>query len=241
MSEQTYYEKLITANDRGKKAAGENAVNYIEDGMTLGLGSGSTVYWALKKLSEQVKQGLNVKGIPSSKRTESWAKNLGIPLTTFHEIQELDLAIDGADEIDANLHLLKGGGGSLVREKIVNTASKRVIIIADQSKRVAQLGNRPLPVEVLPFGWEVTAKRISHLGAHITLRDKENQPFISDNGNYILDCQFPLITDPAELHNTLIQLVGVVETGLFVELADRVILGQDDELHYLEKPKGGQR
>ncbi|MFQ3544432.1 ribose-5-phosphate isomerase RpiA [Halobacillus rhizosphaerae] len=224
MSEQSNYEKLSTASDRGKKAAGEKAVDYVKDGMTLGLGSGSTVYWALKKLGERVKQGLNVKGVPSSTRTENWAKEFGIPLTTFHDVQELDLAIDGADEIDENLNLLKGGGGSLVREKIVNAAADSVIIIADKSKQVTQLGKRALPIEVVPFGWEVTAQRIAQCGAEITLREKQEQPFISDNGNYILDCQFELISDPASLHATLSQLPGVVETGLFIGLADRVIL-----------------
>ncbi|WP_281975381.1 ribose 5-phosphate isomerase A [Halobacillus litoralis] len=236
MSEQNDYEQLTTASDRGKKAAGEKVVEYIEDGMTLGLGSGSTVYWALKKLSEKVKQGLNIRGIPSSKRTERWAEELGIPLTHYHDVQELDLAIDGADEIDANLHLIKGGGGSLVREKIVNASARQVIIIADSTKRVTQLGKTPLPIEVLPFGWEVTAKRISDLGGKIQLRKKNNQPFISDNGNYILDCQFEGIPEPAVLHKQLIQLVGVVETGLFIDLTDRVILGMDNQVQYLEKP-----
>ncbi|MGP4062853.1 ribose 5-phosphate isomerase A [Halobacillus sp. H74] len=236
MSEQNDYEQLTTASDRGKKAAGEKVVEYIEDGMTLGLGSGSTVYWALKKLSEKVKQGLNIRGIPSSKRTEQWAEELGIPLTHYHDVQELDLAIDGADEIDANLHLIKGGGGSLVREKIVNASARQVIIIADSTKRVTQLGKTPLPIEVLPFGWEVTAKRISNLGGKIRLRKKNSQPFISDNGNYILDCQFEGIPEPAVLHEKLIQLVGVVETGLFIDLTDRVILGMDNQVQYLEKP-----
>lgn len=218
-----------------KIAAGEKAVEYVKDGMVLGLGSGSTFYWTLKKLGELVGQGLNIKGIPSSKRTEGWAKEFGVPLTDFSEVQKLDLAIDGADEIDPQFHLTKGGGGSLVREKIVDAIAEKVIIIADESKLVPQLGKFALPVEVLQFGWEVTANRIAELGAKPVLREREGSVFVSNNGNYILDCQFQSITNPVALHTKLKQLVGVVETGLFINMVDTVIVAGEDGIKVLYK------
>jgi ribose 5-phosphate isomerase A len=218
-----------------KIAAGEKAVEYVKDGMVLGLGSGSTFYWTLKKLGELVGQGLNIKGIPSSKRTEGWAKEFGVPLTDFSEVQKLDLAIDGADEIDPQFNLTKGGGGSLVREKIVDAIAEKVIIIADESKLVSQLGKFALPVEVLQFGWEVTANRIAELGAKPVLREREGSVFVSNNGNYILDCQFQSIANPIELHTKLKQLVGVVETGLFINMVDTVIVAGEDGIKVLEK------
>lgn len=218
-----------------KIAAGEKAVEYIKDGMVLGLGSGSTFYWTLKKLGELVGQGLNIKGIPSSKRTEGWAKEFGVPLTDFSEVQKLDLAIDGADEIDPHFNLTKGGGGSLVREKIVDAIAEKVIIIADESKLVTQLGKFALPVEVLQFGWEVTANRIAELGAKPVLREREGSVFVSNNGNYILDCAFDSIENPAELHAKLKLLVGVVETGLFINMVDTVIVAGEDGIKVLDK------
>lgn len=224
---------MLENKDQLKKHAGEKAIHYIKDGMTIGLGSGSTVYWTIKKLGELVQQGLNIKGIPSSRRTEGWAKEFGLPLTTFSEVQQLDVAIDGADEIDPHFNLTKGGGGSLVREKIVNAASSQLIIIVDDSKLVSQLGKFPLPVEVVPFGWEVTALNIAKLGCKPKLRMKENEVFISDNGNYILDCQFESIPSPNELHKSLKSLLGVVETGLFIDMTNIVIVGKTDGVKIL--------
>jgi ribose 5-phosphate isomerase A len=221
--------------DLKKKRAGEKAAEYIEDGMVIGLGSGSTVYWTMKKLSELVEQGLQVKGIPSSKRTEGWAKEFGIPLTDFSETQTLDIAIDGADEIDKDFNLIKGGGGSLVREKFVDSAAGKFIVIADDSKLVDQLGATPLPVEIIPFGWEVTAAAIAGLGCEPVLRKKEGNVFISDNGNYILDCQFNGLPNPAEAHHQIKQLLGVVETGLFIHMADILIIGNDNDIEIIEK------
>ncbi|MBP2240504.1 ribose 5-phosphate isomerase A [Cytobacillus eiseniae] len=219
-----------------KKAAGEKAVEYIKDGMIIGLGSGSTVYWTLKKLGELVEEGLNVKGIPSSLRTEGWAKEFKIPLTDFSEVQTLDIAIDGADEIDPDFNLTKGGGGSLVREKMVDAHSKKLIIVADESKMVSQLGEFPLPVEVLPFGWEVTAKKIEALGAKPVLREREDSIFISNNGNYILDCHFHTIADPKKLHHELKQMLGVVETGLFIDMTDTIIIAGQNEVKVIDHP-----
>lgn len=221
--------------DLYKKAAGEKAVEYIKDGMVVGLGSGSTVYWMLKKLGELVEQGLDIKGVPSSLRTEGWAKDFNIPLTDFSEVQLLDVAIDGADEIDPNFHLTKGGGGSLVREKVVNAHAKKLIIVADQSKMVDELGKFPLPVEVLQFGWQLTANKIAELGAEPVLRERDGSVYISNNGNYILDCAFGSIPDPESLHNSLKQLLGVVETGLFVGMTDTVILAGPEGAKVIDK------
>ncbi|MBO0588569.1 ribose-5-phosphate isomerase RpiA [Sporosarcina sp. E16_8] len=220
--------------DIQKKIAGEKAAEYIKDGMTIGLGSGSTVYWMLKKLGEMVEQGMNVKGIPSSIRTEAWAREFGIPLTDFSEVQLLDLSIDGANEIDLQFNLSKGGGGSLVREKIIDANSTKLIIIADESKLVSQLGKAPLPVEILQFGWEVTVMKIAQLGCNPVLRIREGVSFVSDNGNYIIDCKFDSIPNPVKLHQELKEMVGVVETGLFIGMTDIVILAGETEVKVIE-------
>ena len=208
-----------------KKAAGEKVTEFIEDGMVLGLGSGSTVYWTLKKLGEMVADGLNIKGVPSSLRTEGWAKEFGIPLTDFSHVGRLDLAFDGADEIDPAFNLIKGGGGSLVREKVVDAIADKLIIVADESKMVTTLGKFPLPVEVLQFGWELTAKKIeAEYGVRAVLRQREGNVFVSNNGNYILDCHFGQIADAEQLHVKLKQMLGVVETGLFINMTDTLII-----------------
>jgi ribose 5-phosphate isomerase A len=226
---------MVEEVDWKKKLAGEKAVDYIKDGMTLGLGSGSTVYWTLKRLGDLVKEGMDIKGVPSSLRTEGWAREFGVPLTDFSNVKQLDLAIDGADEVDQQFNLVKGGGGSLVREKIVNAASDKLIIVVDESKLVTALGKFALPVEVVPFGWEVTAARISELGCEPILRKRGNQVFVSNNGNYILDCPFDVIKNASELHAVIKKLVGVVETGLFIDMTEIVIVGTDDGVTILEK------
>lgn len=218
-----------------KKAAGEKAAEYVEDGMIIGLGSGSTVYWTLKKMGELVAQGMDIKGIPSSKRTEGWARDFHIPLTDFSKVGKLDLAIDGADEIDPGFNLIKGGGGSLVREKIVDAHSKKLIIVADESKMVPQLGKFPLPVEILPFGWELAAEKIAAIGGSPRLRMDEGKPFISNNGNYIVDCDFKTIPDPEELHHQLKQMLGVVETGLFLGMTDTIIIASQTDVKVIDK------
>ncbi len=229
--------KNFEENQEQKRLVGEKAAEYIKDGMTVGLGSGSTVYWTLKKLGEMIQQGMKVSGIPSSKRTEGWANEFGIPLIDFKDVDYLDIAVDGADEVDTNLNLSKGGGGSLLREKLVDDYAHKLIIVVDQSKVVNELGRFPLPVEIVPFGWEVTAERIAKLGCVPKLRMYENEIFITNNGNYIVDCQFKSISNPAELHNQLKLLLGVVETGLFVNMTDVVIVGGDDEIRVIEKNK----
>lgn len=210
-----------------KRLAAEKSVSYIKDGMTVGLGSGSTVNLLLQKLSERVKEGLDIRGIPSSLKTERLAKQLGIPLIDFSKTTHIDIAIDGADEVDKNLNLLKGGGGSLVREKIVDQAADELIIIVDSSKMVSALGTFPLPVEVLQFGVEMTATQIAALGCSTLLRKNEDCIFVSDNKNYILDCKFNRITNPEKLHEKLKLIPGVVETGLFPQMAHKVIVARD--------------
>jgi ribose 5-phosphate isomerase A len=217
-----------------KKAAGEKAAEYIQDGMVIGLGSGSTVYWMMKKLGEMISKGMDIKGIPSSIRTAGWANEFGIPLTDFSKVHLLDLAIDGANEIDPQFNLSKGGGGSLVREKIVNANSKKLIIIADETKLVSALGKAPLPVEILQFGWEVTAEKIAELGCNPELRVHDGERFVSNNGNYIVDCEFESIQDPVKLHHDLKQMLGVVETGLFIGMTDIVIIAGENKVQVLE-------
>ncbi|KAF0816036.1 Ribose-5-phosphate isomerase A [Bacillus sp. ZZV12-4809] len=225
----------MNSSDLQKKAAGEKAAEFVKSGMTIGLGSGSTVYWFLKRLGELVNAGLTVKGVPSSLRTEGWAREFNIPLTDFSETQLLDLAIDGADEVDPDFNLTKGGGGSLLREKIVDANAKKLIIIVDESKLVKQLGKFPLPVEVVPFGWELTSKRIAELGAIPQLRVNDGEVFVSNNGNYILDCQFEEIPNPKELHKQLKHMTGVVETGLFIDMTDLVLVGSTGKVDSLNK------
>ncbi|UKS29227.1 ribose-5-phosphate isomerase RpiA [Paenibacillus sp. HWE-109] len=211
-----------------KKLAGEQAATYIEEGMILGLGTGSTVYWTIQKLGELVKQGLRIKGIPTSKATEQQARELGIPILDISEVQEIDLTIDGADEVNPHFALIKGGGGALFREKMVASLSRRLLIVVDDSKVVNTLGKFPLPVEVVPFGWEITSRNIAKLGCSPELRLHTAGPFITDNGNYILDCYFTEIQHPEVLNEQLTKIIGVVETGLFVNMAEMIIVGGDN-------------
>ena len=209
-----------------KQLAGEYAANFVKDGMKVRLGTGSTVYWTIQKLGERVKEGLSFQAVPTSKETELLAKQLNISLISLNDVQSLDLTIDGADEIDANLQLIKGGGGALLREKIVATSSKELIIIADESKLVTHLGTFPLPVEIIPFSWKQTERKIQSLGCQTTLRLKNNETFITDNNNMIIDCIFPYnITNPTNLHTQLKMITGVVETGLFVNMTSKAIIG----------------
>ncbi|PFE17973.1 ribose 5-phosphate isomerase A [Bacillus cereus] len=209
-----------------KQLAGDYSANFVKDGMTVGLGTGSTVYWTIQKLGKRVKEGLSFQAVPTSKETEALAKQLSIPLISLNEIDILDLTIDGADEIDSNLQLIKGGGGALLREKIVATSSKELIIIADESKLVTHLGTFPLPVEIIPFSRKQTESKIQSLGCQTTLRLKNNETFITDNNNMIVDCIFPNhILTPSDLHKQLKMITGVVETGLFVNMTSKAIIG----------------
>ncbi|MEL6732832.1 MAG: ribose-5-phosphate isomerase RpiA [Bacteroidota bacterium] len=209
----------------GKKAAGEYAASFVESGMKVGLGTGSTAYYAIKKLGERVRGGLVITGYPTSRATEALAREEGIPLGDLTKVDRLDVTIDGADEFDPQLDLIKGGGGALFREKVVASLSDTFLVVVDDAKKVDTLGAFALPVEVVPFAWEITQRRIEALGVRTTLRQSDNQPFVTDNANYILDCHFGTIEHPARLHATLIDLIGVVETGLFIQMADKVMVG----------------
>ena len=220
-----------------KKLAGEEAVKHIEDGMIVGLGTGSTIEYTLRKLGELVKNGLKIQGIPTSVHTKKIAKEENIPLTNLEENPEIDVTIDGADEVDSNLNLIKGGGGALTREKIIAYHSKKVIIVVDDSKIVKALGiDFPLPVEVIKFSWEVTKKALEEFGCNVKRRIvMGDEPYITDNGNYILDCEFERITEPSELEKEINCIPGVVENGLFVDLVDEVIAGGKQGIVTLDK------
>ncbi|HWB48090.1 MAG TPA: ribose-5-phosphate isomerase RpiA [Stellaceae bacterium] len=212
--------------DELKRAAALRALDYVKDGMVLGLGTGSTAYFVVEGLGRRVAQGLSITGIPTSERTAAHARSLNIPLSDFGAHSRIDLTIDGADEVErGSLNLIKGLGGALLREKIVAAASRQLVIVVDQEKLVARLGDHtPVPVEVVQFGWQATAAALTRLGAEPVLRHAtEDHVFITDGGNYILDCRFGPITDPAQLEQRIGMTVGVVESGLFVNRAAAVI------------------
>lgn len=211
-----------------KQLAANKAAEFVQDGMVVGLGTGSTAEWAIRQLGQKVQDGLRIRAIATSVRSENLARELGIPLVTFAQIETIDLTIDGADEVDPQLNLIKGGGGSLLREKIVAAASTTFIVIVDESKLVPCLGTFPLPVEVVPFGWEMTARALRQLGGTPTLRMAAGNPFVSDNGHYILDCAFGAIDRPDALSSRINAMPGVVENGLFTGMANRVVVGHAD-------------
>ncbi len=219
------------ANDREKEAAALAAVKLVRDGDIVGLGTGSTAAYAIRFLGQRVQAGLKIRGIPTSIHTQEAAASLGIPLTTLDEFQKIDITIDGADEVDPKLRLIKGGGGALLREKIVASASRNLVIIADSSKRVSMLGKFPVPVEVIKFAEAVVANKIAAFGAEVIVRGASSgRPFITDEGNHILDCNFGQIPDPPALARKLENTPGVVEHGLFIGMASAVLIGQGDQV-----------
>ncbi len=219
-----------------KYAAARRSVDFVEDGMRVGLGSGSTAAWMVRCLGELVREdGLKITGVSSSARTTALAKEAEIPLTTLEEVKWLDLTIDGADEFDDNLNLIKGGGGAHLMEKIIATASDQFVVISDVSKQVETLGAFPLPIEVIPFGWQTTKALVEEFlismdvqGRTATLRLHRGKPFVTDQGNYILDLHLRRIENPRTLSLTINQVPGVVENGLFLDLCDAVIIGDAD-------------
>lgn len=211
-----------------KKIAADRAVEWIEDGMTIGLGTGSTAYWAIMRIAERVKEGLNIRAVASSIRSEQLAKENGIPFVSLDEIDRIDLTIDGADEVDAELNLIKGGGGALLREKVLAAASDKFIVIVDESKLVGTLGAFPLPVEIVPFGSRLTLNRLTALGGQPVLREKDGQRFVTDNGNWIADCRFGKIAEPERLSVEINRIPGVVDNGLFTGMASVVVAGKTD-------------
>jgi ribose 5-phosphate isomerase A len=211
-----------------KQLAAAAAVEFVENRMIIGLGSGSTSEVAIRLLAEKVKSGLKIVGVPTSVATEKLARRLKIPLVSdFGVITKIDLTIDGADEVDPQLNLIKGGGGALTREKLVASRSERVIIVVDEKKLVKKLGKFPLPVEVLPFGWRSTVEILRGFSARAKLREKTpGKPFMTDNGNYLVDCAFGRIKKPPHLAQQIKNITGVVEVGLFIGRADLVLVGR---------------
>jgi len=219
----------MNSTNFSKQKAGEYAATLIEDGITVGIGTGSTVYFFIYALAKRIKEGLQVTGVTTSSQSQQLATELGIHLMDLNDVQQIDITVDGADEIDKDLQLIKGGGGALLQEKIVAAASKKLVIIADESKLVNQLGKFPLPVEVIPFGWKQTMKQIQELGCEkIILRSKEQQTFVSDQGHYILDCYFEKIANAVSLNQQLNIIPGVVENGLFINMANSAIIAYSD-------------
>lgn len=224
------------ANDQEKETAARASLRFVQDGDVVGLGTGSTAAYAVRLLGERVRVGLKIRGIPTSIQTRELATSVRIPLTTLEEFQEIDVTIDGADEVDPQLNLIKGGGGALLREKIVASASRQLVIIADSSKQVPVLGKFPLPVEIVPFAQPVVAKRIAALGAQVKLRQgTDGRPFVTDEGHYILDCNFGKIPDPRRLARELSDMPGVVEHGLFIGMASVVLMANGSEVRELHR------
>jgi len=224
------------ANDQAKEAAARSSLRFVKDGQVVGLGTGSTAAYFIKLLGEQVKSGLHIRGVPTSDRSRELALSLGIPLITLHECQEIDVTVDGADEVDPQLRLIKGGGGALLREKIVASATKQMVVVADASKRVERLGKFPLPVEVIKFAESLVAKRITALGAEVRLRVKDDgKPYVTDENNHILDCRFGEIRDADGLARVLSEMPGVVEHGLFIGMAKVALFARGSEIMELRR------
>lgn len=209
-----------------KQLVGEKATEYIKDGMIIGLGTGSTAYWAIVKIGEMVKNGLNIKGVPTSKSTEKLAQELNIPLLAMEEVTKIDITIDGADEFDLHKNLIKGGGGALLREKIIASVSDLYIIIADAAKGSEILGDFAVPVEVTPFALNITMAQLKALDCEPVLRLAHGKPFVTDNQNLIVDCKFDRILHPQDLSIFINAIPGVVENGLFPNMAN-IIISED--------------
>jgi ribose 5-phosphate isomerase A len=228
----------LSARDELKRAAAYRALDYVKDGMVLGLGTGSTAYFVVEGLGKRVAEGLRVVGIPTSERTAAQARSLNIPLSGFGSHSSIDVTIDGADEVErGSLQLIKGLGGALLREKIVAAASRQLVIVVDQEKLVAGLGDHtPVPVEVVQFGWQATAEALTKFGATPELRHaNEDHIFITDGGNYILDCRFKQITNPKLLEEQIGMTVGVVESGLFIDRTSAVIVASEGGVEVLTR------
>ncbi|KIC93602.1 ribose 5-phosphate isomerase [Flavihumibacter solisilvae] len=212
-----------------KETLGREAAGYVKDGMTIGVGTGSTAFWFIAALGDLVKSGLACRAVPTSLETDRLLRQLKVPVISLADTDEIDLTIDGADEVDHQMQLIKGGGGALLREKMVAFSSRKMIIIADETKLVKKLGAYPLPVEVIPYGYRQVSLHIkSEFGIDPTLRIKDGNPLLTDNGHYIIDCPFGEINDAAALHIMLNNTPGVVDNGLFLNLADNALIGYND-------------
>lgn len=223
-------------NDDAKKRSAERAIEFVSDGHVVGLGTGSTARFAIEGLARRVREGLQIKGVPTSIATAQMARDQGITLADLNEVAVVDITIDGADEVDGDFNMIKGGGGALTREKLVALASTRRVIIVDETKMVQMLGAKwPVPVEVLPFAWRYSSMKLEALGCKPNLRLKDQKPFETDNGNYILDCQFGPIADAPVLEKEMKLIPGVVECGLFIAIADVLVVALDDRVEIKEK------
>jgi ribose 5-phosphate isomerase A len=217
-----------------KKLAAEAALDYVKDGYVVGLGTGSTMRYLLAALEQRVRAGLKITGVPTSEETAELARKAGIPLLSDDDLWPIDVAIDGADQVDPQLNLIKGGGGALLREKIVAANARQMIITVDETKRVSVLGGAfPLPIEVLPFGWRNTAREIEQLGGKTVRRERNRHVFRTASGHYILDLHIARIEDPADLEVRLNRIPGVIECGLFVGRTDVLIVAASNgvEVH----------
>jgi ribose 5-phosphate isomerase A len=220
----------------------EVALTMIQDGMVIGLGTGRAAVAFIEALGPRVQAGLKIRGVPTSQSSAELAKKLGIPLTTLEDVASLDIDFDGSDEVDPQLQLIKGLGGALVREKIVAAASKRFVVLVGAEKLVPKLGANPhkpsvLPVEVVPYGLPLVRRKLEALGQPPVLRNKDAKPFVSDNGNFILDCQLRPIADPISLEQQIKAIPGVVDTGLFLNMADVVLVQDGDKVQVRERGK----
>lgn len=219
----------MLSSEEIKQLVAKQAAQVVTNNMTIGIGSGSTVYWLIMELGQRIRQGLFFRAVPTSKKTAALAAQQNIPLADLNSVDRIDLTIDGADEIDPHLQLIKGGGGALLQEKMVGAASRELLIIADHTKLVEQLGKFPLPLDVIPFGWKQVQRRMQesyHIEA--TLRMKDAEPFVTDHGNYILDCHFQQIEHADKLTYELNGIPGVTENGLFINMADLAVIGYPD-------------
>lgn len=223
-------------SDTPKRLAAERAIEFVKDGQVVGLGTGSTAKFAIEGIAAKVREGFKITGIATSLATQRMAQGLGIPLTNLNDVPAIDITIDGADEVDGSLNMIKGGGGALTREKLVALASLKRVIIVDDRKLVSTLGESwPVPVEVLPFAWTRSALMLNELGCAAQLRGTGDLPFETDNGNYILDCKFGQIKNPSEMEKRINLIPGVIECGLFIGIADLLVIGFDDRVEIRER------
>lgn len=222
-------------NEQEKINAALKAVSFVKTGQVVGLGTGSTAYFAIQEIGKMVREGLQIQAIPTSEATRQLAEEWKIPLADINDIRAIDVTIDGADEFNSRLQLIKGGGGALLREKIVASITKTQIIIADASKQVGKLGAFKVPIEVVPFAANAVTRTLRSLNGMATLRARNETAYITDQGNYILDVSFGLIADPAALAKELDHITGIVEHGLFIDLADYIIVGKGNQVEVMTK------
>jgi ribose 5-phosphate isomerase A len=237
VNEVFYLYPMLTQDDIKKQVA-IRAAQLVQSNMTIGLGTGSTAYWLIMELGRRIKEGLLFRAVPTSKKTAMLAAEHNIPLAGLNDVDIIDLTIDGADEVDSHLQLIKGGGGALLQEKMVAAASRELLIIVDHTKKVHQLGAFPLPLDVIPFGWKQVQRHVKetwHIDA--SLRMNKDEPLVTDHGHYILDCHFKTISNPETLDYELKSIPGVAECGLFINMADMAVIGYPDgKIETLNRP-----